>query len=151
MAPTELKTIPSLLLQMVRLAVAIVFVSAALPKIQSTGDFFIAIMNYRVTGPTLSAWIALILPWLELTAALGLLIKPLRRASGLVLVGLLLLFMAMHAQAWARGLEIACGCFGSHLSEEAAPTNYPLLLARNGLLIALCWPILHKDFTQQAE
>ena len=41
-----------------------------------------AILNYRVSGPILSLWVALFLPWIELIAGFGLIIYPLRRASG---------------------------------------------------------------------
>ena len=146
MAPTGLGNAREFCLLLMRLVLAAVFAAAALPKIQASGEFAAAVLNYRVTGPVWSAWIALFLPWLELAAAFGLLTPPLRRASGLVLAGLLLLFMAMHAQAWARGLEIACGCFGASPEETGEPTNYAWLLARNALLAAACWFILQKDF-----
>jgi uncharacterized membrane protein YphA (DoxX/SURF4 family) len=149
MAPIKLKSAYPLFIFIARLVLAAVFLSAALPKIQAPEEFSIAIMNYRVTGPVLSAWVALFLPWVELIAGIGLILYPLRRASGITLATLLVLFIVMHIQAWARGLEIDCGCFGSETANLSAVTNYLWLVIRNSLLLVGCSMILHKDLRNQ--
>ena len=69
-------------------------------------------------------------------AGLALLYRPYRRTAAWVLFGLSVMFILALGQAWGRGLDISCGCFGK--AEVAA--NYPWLLSRDGLLaMALGW------------
>ena len=114
---------------LLRLIVSAVFLWAALPKLLDPASFAIDIAAYQLTGAGLSLWIAIALPWTELAAAIGLLAPWTRRASGLLLCGLLLLFIGLHLSAWARGLDIACGCFGKEAADFGS--NYPWLLSRN--------------------
>ena len=119
-----------------RLVVAGAFILAALPKIQDPVAFASSVEAYRVVGSALSAWTALILPWLELVIGVGLLAPQIRRGSALLSVGLLLLFIVLHASAWVRGLDISCGCFGETEAENTP--NYHWLILRNlGLLLAI--------------
>jgi len=127
-----------------RLGLAATFALAALPKIQDPGAFAEAVERYRVFGPTGSRWVAVTLPWLELVAGFGLLTPFLRRASGCVLAALLVAFLGLHAVSWARGLDIACGCFAASGAEAAA--NYPWLLARNAALLVLSLAVLRRDW-----
>jgi hypothetical protein len=52
----------------------------------------------------------------------------------LLVFGMLIVFVTMLISAWARGLDISCGCFGTTSADTRA--NYPVLLARNVLLAA---------------
>ena len=151
MASIKLNSIYPLFLLIIRLVIAAVFLSAGLPKIQNPEAFGIAILNYRVSGPILSSWVALFLPWIELIAGFGLIIYPLRRASGLTIAILLLLFIVMHLQAWTRGLEIACGCFGSETALTSSVTNYLWLIIRNTSLLVGCSLLLYKDLRNQSK
>ncbi len=128
----------------VRLIIVYVFLRAALPKIQDPVSFAVAVGGFRVTGPELSMWVAILLPWLELVAGLGLLIPKLRRTSGILLAILLVLFIGLHTSAWLRGLDISCGCFGKELTPESP--NYLWLIVRNSLLLlGLEW-VTWRDF-----
>ena len=134
-----------------RLVLTAVFATAAIPKILNPTDFAVVILNYQVCGTYTSVWIALFLPWLALVCAIGLFAPALRRASGLVLAGLLIVFILLHGQAWARGLEIACGCFGDFTTLDRPKTNYAWLLLRNALLLATCWLVIMKDLRSQQQ
>lgn len=129
-----------------RLAVAAAFLLAALPKIQDPVAFAASVQGFHVVGGELAGWIALVLPWLELVVGFGLLIPQLRRGSGSLILLLLLLFIGLHASAWARGLDVSCGCFGEN--ETAAAPNYFWLIARNIALLAACLWVLAKDRAQ---
>lgn len=95
-----------------RFALAVVFAGAAITKIANPGEFFAAIQTYRMLPETLVAPIALWLPWVELCAA-GALLWPRHRHAALWIVATLsVLFLIAIAQAWWRGLDIVCGCFG---------------------------------------
>ena len=146
---TRQVNLPHLFALIVRLILVYVFLRAALPKIQDPVSFAVAVGGFRVTGPELSMWVALVLPWLELVTGLGLLIPKLRRASGIILALLLLVFIGLHSSAWIRGLDISCGCFGKELSAESP--NYLWLIVRNSLLlIGLEW-ITWRDFRNNSH
>ncbi len=133
----------SLFVLLARLALAGAFVMAALPKIQDPVAFAASVAAFRVINSDLSSWVALFLPWLELVLGIGILLPAIRRASA-ALIGLLLIaFIALHASAWARGLDISCGCFGSESGESV--TDYRWLILRNALLLVATILVLRQD------
>jgi len=133
----------SLFVLLARLALAGAFVMAALPKIQGPVAFAASVAAFRVINSDLSSWVALFLPWLELVLGIGILLPAIRRASA-ALIGLLLIaFIALHASAWARGLDISCGCFGSESGESV--TDYRWLILRNALLLVATILVLRQD------
>jgi putative oxidoreductase len=127
----------------VRLVVTGTFVMAALPKIKDPVAFAISVDAFQVVGPTLSNWIALFLPWLELILGIGILLPQIRSSSSILIAVLLIVFISLHASAWIRGLEISCGCFGTESAGES--TNYLWLIIRNTLLLAACILVILKD------
>lgn len=90
----------------------VLLVWAALSKIANLQDFYISIATYQLPLPGVALrWTAMILPWLELLCGLLLLGRIWTRAAlvwSLVMFGV---FVIATGQAWARGLDIACGCF----------------------------------------
>ena len=131
-----------------RLIVSAAFILASLPKIQDPATFAISVEGYRVVSGNLAVWIALALPWLELVAGFGLLIPQIRRGSTLVITLLLITFIVLHASAWARGLDINCGCFRAHESDKAP--NYLWLILRNTCLLATCTCVMIRDWQHRA-
>ena len=97
---------------LVRWVLGAVLVWAALSKIANLQDFYISIAAYQLPLPgALLRLTAMILPWLELICGLLLLGRIWTRAAlvwALVMFGA---FVSATGQAWARGLEISCGCF----------------------------------------
>ena len=122
-----------------RLILAGVFVIAALPKIKDPIAFAAAIEGYRILSGSWAMAAATALPWLELIIAIGLITPWLRRASAWTIAGLLALFIALHLSAWARGLNINCGCFG----ESTDSPDYLWLILRNlALLLAALYVLI---------
>jgi uncharacterized membrane protein YphA (DoxX/SURF4 family) len=135
-------SIRGLLLILLRLVLAWVFIRAGLPKIEDPVAFAVSIEGYRVIGGALVLWTATALPWLELVIGIGILIPWIRRASGLTMGALLCAFIGLHASAWARGLDISCGCFGEGDNAE----DYHLLILRNlALLAAVIFTLLARS------
>ena len=127
-----------------RLIVSAAFILAALPKTQDPAAFATSVEGYRIVTGNLAMWIALVLPWLELVAGLGLLIPQIRRGSNLIIALLLIVFTVLHASAWARGLDINCGCFSGHESEKTP--DYVWLVLRNIGLLTACIFVLIRDW-----
>jgi uncharacterized membrane protein YphA (DoxX/SURF4 family) len=137
------------LLLIARLLLSGAFLLAALPKIQDPVAFAVAIDGFRVVSGQFTAWVALILPWLELVIGLGLLIPQIRRSSGILIALLLIVFIGLHASAWIRGLDISCGCFGE--SEAEGAPNYLWLILRNVGLLAACTCVLIRDWSRSSD
>ncbi len=125
-------TLKQLGLLLARLVLAWVFIRAALPKIEDPLAFAGSIEAFRLMEGPLALWVAIVLPWLELVVAVGLLTPWLRQACALTISGLLLLFISLHLSAWARGLDVNCGCFGL---KESSPDYHWLILRNLGLLV----------------
>lgn len=132
-----------------RLIVSAAFILAALPKIQDPAAFTTSVEGYRVVTDDIAVWIALVLPWLELVTGFGLLIPQIRRGSALVITLLLIAFITLHASAWARGLDINCGCFNAHESEKTP--DYLWLILRNIGLLTACIFVLIRDWQHRTR
>jgi uncharacterized membrane protein YphA (DoxX/SURF4 family) len=96
----------------VRWILGVLLVGASLSKIGNLQDFYTSIVAYQMALPgVLVRLTAMILPWLELLCGLLLLGRIWTRAAlvwALVMFGV---FVIATGQAWARGLDISCGCF----------------------------------------
>jgi uncharacterized membrane protein YphA (DoxX/SURF4 family) len=96
-----------------RLAIGAVFILAALPKIGDMGSFADQIHNYRMIPVASENLLAMILPWVELTIGLALILGVQARAGAILASALMVVFLIAIGQAVYRGLDIECGCFGT--------------------------------------
>ncbi|MGE9295854.1 MAG: MauE/DoxX family redox-associated membrane protein [Puniceicoccales bacterium] len=103
---------------------------AGITKALAPAEFYQSVLNYQLLGADLAWAVALFLPWLEIVAGLALIAPWTRRGAVVWLVLLLLTFQAGLASAWARGLDIDCGCFGQESSSAS------MALIRNCFLLA---------------
>jgi uncharacterized membrane protein YphA (DoxX/SURF4 family) len=122
-----------------RLALAVVFIYAAIGKITHPGEFAEAVAAFKLLPIVLVNVFAIILPWIELASGLALLHRVSARHGALLIAGLNLIFMIAAASALARGLDIRCGCFT--LSHAHTKLGWSLI-ARDAAFLALCLPIL---------
>lgn len=98
--------------RMGRWSLAAIFLFAAVPKILDPAGFAQDVTHYALLPDAAVNGVAVLLPWIEAVGALALL-TGFAAEGGLVLANLLLLlFLGALGQAWARGLDIDCGCFG---------------------------------------
>jgi putative oxidoreductase len=95
-----------------RVALAGLFLYAGFGKLRDLQQFAIDVHNYRLTPWWLSAAVAVYLPWLEISSAIGLLIGRLYSGALATLGALSVVFTAVLGSAWARGIDISCGCLG---------------------------------------
>jgi putative oxidoreductase len=125
----------------VRIALGLVFVVAALPKVQDPPSFAHAVYNYRIVpGPLVNA-VALGMPWLELLCGLALVLGIWKRTATLVIAALLLLFVGGISLNLARRNPIDCGCFdpkaqGKTREERLADMRFVVLRDIGLLLMA---------------
>lgn len=109
------------------------FLAAGILKLRSLPGFLVAIEGYQLIPSRMAVWLAVWVPWLEIFAGACVVTGIGRRAGGVVLMALLLAFSGAVLSAWARGLDIECGCFAAGGSSKVGP----VAVARNLLLLAL--------------
>jgi putative oxidoreductase len=120
--------------RLLELLIALLFAYAGAAKVLDPATFARDVENYRLLPAIPSALVALYLPWLELLTALALGLNRLRAASLLLLLAMSAFFTAALATAWARGLDISCGCFGTQ-----GGSVVPALIRAGVLLACLSW------------
>lgn len=112
-----------LTIRLAQVAIGLVFGYAALAKIGDPQAFARQVHNFRMVPVALENLVALILPWVELLASLALLLAVRARAGALLTLALMVVFTAAVALAAARGLDIACGCFGTADAQRVGLTK----------------------------
>ncbi|SFE28542.1 Methylamine utilisation protein MauE [Blastococcus tunisiensis] len=114
-----------------------VLVVAGAVKIPDPAAAVRAVRAYQLIPEPLVAPVAFGLPVLEVALGLALIAGVLVRAAALAAAVLLVVFMVGVASAWARGLQIDCGCFGGGGEVAAGDTAYPGELLRDLGLLAV--------------
>ncbi len=96
-----------------------------------------AVQAYDVMPFELARYVGYALPWLEVAIGALLVLGLFTRVSAVVGTLLMAAFVVGIAQAWARGLNIDCGCFGGGGAVAPEETKYGWDIARD-LAFALC-------------
>ena len=96
-----------------RIALGGIFLYAAYTKLKLPWQIFaMGIDSYKVLPEWGTALVARTLPWLEVVIGLLLIVGRLRRVSTVATSALLLVFFGLMVRAYAKGMQIDCGCFG---------------------------------------
>jgi len=132
-------------------AVGVIFVYAAAPKILNPAEFAMAVRRFKIPPLWSANLVAVLMPWWELGAGLALFLPGLRKPGALTVFGMTCLFAAAVVSAIIRGFDISCGCFGPDSAAVGAKT----LALDAGILIAtglVLWlPPRADPSTQQPE
>jgi uncharacterized membrane protein YphA (DoxX/SURF4 family) len=122
-----------------RWLVGAVFVVAGALKLPDPAGAVRAVRAYRLLPETLVGPVAFGLPVIEIAVGLALLAGVFVRTAAVASAVLLVVFLAGVGSAWARGLQIDCGCFGNGGEVTAGQTAYPTEVLRDSalLLVAL--------------
>ena len=125
---------------LVRLAMAGILVFAAIPKLQDIPQSIIAVRAYRLLPEAVVPFVGTMLPFLEVTLALFLILGLFTRIAAIVWLVMMAGFMIGVGWVWYKGYPIDCGCFGGGGAVDPSETNYPLhMLERVGFVILGLW------------
>ncbi|PSK86549.1 methylamine utilization protein MauE [Murinocardiopsis flavida] len=118
---------------------------AGLSKISAPSLSVQSVAAYELFGDGLNQLIGYTLPFFEIALAVLLLVGLATRYVGAVVGLVMLVFIAGIASAWARGLTIDCGCFGTGGQVAAGDTEYGVDIARDAAFVLLAgivmiWP-----------
>ncbi len=124
-----------------RLIVGGVWVTAGVLKIPDPAENVRAVRAYKLLPESVVPLLGHSLPILEILVGACLIAGLLVRVSAVVSCLLLVAFIIGISSAWARGLQIECGCFGGGGGPAInASAKYPWELARDfGLLFLSGW------------
>jgi uncharacterized membrane protein YphA (DoxX/SURF4 family) len=97
-----------------RLGIAGIFLYAGIAKVREPWlQFAVSIESFKIVPDTWLEPIARIFPWCEIALAIALVPGILARWFSLILTGMLAWFLFIGIRAYAKGLAVDCGCFGS--------------------------------------
>ena len=121
-----------------RIILGAFFIYAGALKISDAPAFAGQVAAYQILPYQWNYVAAATLPWIELLCGVLLLANRKVRPASLVIGLLTLVFMVVLSSVLFRGLNIDCGCFGSHV--RSTPQQ---ALMRNVLILALAHCVFH--------
>ena len=133
-----------------RFYMAWVWIDAGVHKLGKTLDMTQAIKGYDIITPDWAGYLAIVMGPLEIIGGVLLLLGLFLRQSSIVATCVLLLFMVGIAQAWARGLDIDCGCFGYDAQNPDRGMDYAKTLLRDAAYLFLTLWTIKRPFTKVA-
>ena len=98
---------------LLRIGFGLLLCFAAIDKIRHPLQFAGNVENYRVVNADLSLWAAVFIPYLEVITGLLLIAGIWIDAASMINMLFMCLFFVLVTQAYARGLDINCGCFST--------------------------------------
>ncbi len=128
-----------------QIALGLLFIAAAIPKLLDPPGFAHMVYNYRILPGGLVNLLALVLPWLELLCGVALVLGIWSRTAASLVSLLLLVFIAALTFNLLRGNAIDCGCFdmreaGKSVAERLSDMKMTIL--RDVGMLALAAQIL---------
>lgn len=122
-----------------QIALGVIFIVAALPKIVDPPAFAQMIYNYKLLPRPMIAPLAIFLPWLELLCGLALVLGIWRRTATIFIGGMLIVFIIAIGINLAKGNAVNCGCFDVSAAAKSKPellTEMRWVIARDvGMLL----------------
>jgi uncharacterized membrane protein YphA (DoxX/SURF4 family) len=126
-----------------RLVTGGVWLVAGLVKVPDPAASVRAVRAYELLPEAVVPFVGYVLPVVEVVVGLCLLLGALTRPMAVVSALLFVAFIIGISAAWARGLQIDCGCFGGGGYDADATSKYPWEIARDvGLLALSLWLVV---------
>lgn len=123
-----------------RLIVGLVDLAAGIAKFPDPAGNVRQVRAFDLLPEAVVPTVGHALPTVEILIGALLVLGLLTRATAVVATLFFVAFIIGIAAAWARGMEINCGCFGSHGVPADPQRQYAIDIARDvGLLICCLW------------
>jgi uncharacterized membrane protein YphA (DoxX/SURF4 family) len=108
-----------------RLVTGGVWIVAGTLKLPDPYESVRAVRAYALLPEAVVPTVGMLLPIVEIVLGVMLVLGLLTRGAGVLSAVLLGLFIIGIASVWARGIEIACGCFGNGGARAGAASSCP--------------------------
>lgn len=105
-------------------------------KMISFKDTTVAVLGYEIVGISLASYVAIGLIAMEIFMALWGVSGWRKQLFHQITITIFVVFIMLIISAWARGLEINCGCFGSSEVPENPVLGYVKDIIRDCIFIA---------------
>lgn len=112
-----------------------VWIWAGAAKVADPYAAALAVRAYQLLPAGMADTVGHLLPTLEIVVGAALVLGLLTRGAAVVSGLLFVAFIVGIASAWARGLQIDCGCFGGGGFDPDATSKYPWEIARDAALL----------------
>jgi uncharacterized membrane protein YphA (DoxX/SURF4 family) len=107
-----------------------------------------AVRSYELLPIPIANFLGQTLPFFEVVVGLLLILGAATRAVAALGGFTMFIFIIAIAQAWARGLNIDCGCFGGGGTVEPGQTRYLQEILRDAGLVALALFLVRYPITK---
>ena len=132
-----------------RWIIAAIFSVSAVMKMISFKDTTVAVLGYEIVGISLASYVAIGLIAMEIVMALWGISGWRKQLFHQITITIFVVFIMLIISAWARGLEINCGCFGSSEVPENPVLGYIKDIIRDCIFIAISslglWSLGRKE------
>ena len=125
----------------------VLFVAGYL-KVGTPDESQMAVRAYEMLPISLANLLGLILPFIEVVIGALLILGALTRVMAALGGFTMFIFIIAIAQAWARGLNIDCGCFGGGGAVEPGETKYLQEILRDIGLVFLAAYLIRYPSTK---
>lgn len=133
-------------LKLLRYALALVFMFAGGSKVLQPVLFKAVIQSYYAIPDGLAVLLAIAVPWVEIMAALSLLVNwKVRYSSGLIAV-MSVYFLGLMLLNYGQVLPFGCGCFGFNGAELVGIFH----IAREFIILCLAGAVFYLHHRQAA-
>jgi uncharacterized membrane protein YphA (DoxX/SURF4 family) len=107
-----------------------------------------AVRSYELLPIPIANFLGLTLPFFEVVIGLLLILGAATRAVAALGGFTMFIFIIAIAQAWARGLNIDCGCFGGGGTVDPGQTRYLQEILRDAGLVAMALFLIRYPVTK---
>ena len=95
------------------ITLSFLFLYSGVQKMNDLNAFYESVLSFQIVHGFTAKATVYIIPPLEIICAIGLLIPSLKKGASLILSLLLIFFTLLIVDAWMRGIDVDCGCFGT--------------------------------------
>jgi len=131
-----------------RLILGGVLLAAGYLKVGATEKSQMAVRAYELLPISIANLFGLVLPFFEVAIGLLLILGAGTRIAAALGGFTMFIFIIAIAQAWARGLNIDCGCFGGGGAVAPGETRYLQEILRDAGLVALALFLIRYPVTK---
>jgi len=131
-----------------RLVLGGVLFAAGYLKIDKLDISQMAVRSYELLPISIANFLGMFLPFFEIAVGLLLILGAATRIVAALGGFTMFIFIIAISQAWARGLNIDCGCFGGGGSVAPGETRYLQEILRDAGLVVLALFLLRYPATK---
>jgi len=131
-----------------RLTLGGVLLAAGYLKVGKTEISQMAVRSYELLPIPIANFLGLTLPFFEIVIGLLLVVGAATRFVAALGGFTMFIFIIAIAQAWARGLNIDCGCFGGGGAVDPGQTRYLQEILRDAGLVAMALFLIRYPVTK---